>query len=177
MARVTIAELTKKLDECKELSNQRENEIITLKCVIDRVESEKVALELKLSDLSDTDEIRHQYHRVTAELLALRNESIAKESQLTELTAAYNNLQMELKTKQDQFVKDKDECLHHIDFLKSEINNKSSHLRDAESLRNGLTATINELNKELDEVKTKFKVAAVLAVSVTLSFLAYIVLF
>lgn len=168
MANVTKAELAKMLEECKELSNQRENEINTLKCVIDKVESEKVALELKLSDLSDVDELRHQYQRVSSELVSAKTELTSKENELKELTASYNDLQTELKALQEQFVKDKDECLNHIYILESEMK---------KSIRKELTATINELNNELEEAKTKFKVAAVLAISVTLSFITYAVVF
>ena len=175
MANVTKAELTKMLEDCKELSNQRENEIITLKGVIDRVESEKVSLELKLNDLSDVDELRHQYQRVSSELVSAKTELSSKEVELKELSTSYNNLQVKLKTKQDDLVRVNSEYEREINTLKSEINLRNGHIRDIDSACNSLSITIKELNQELEEAKTKFKVALVLAVSVTLTFITYVV--
>lgn len=177
MANVTKAELAKLLEECKELSNQRENEVITLKCVIDKVESEKVALELKLNDLSDVDKLRQQFQRVGSELVTAKTELTSKEVELRELTASYDKLQIELKNEKEGFFKDRLEYQRQIDSLKYELQMRVSLISDNDIQRNNLSVTINELNQELKEVTTNLKVVSVLAALVTLTFITYIVVF
>ena len=107
------------LSNLKERLANKDNEVQELKSINNRLESEKVALELKLRTFSDVDEIKHQYHRATIEIIELRNETIVKESQLTELTTRISELQITLENKAIEVKEARAHCLIENNTLKT----------------------------------------------------------